>query len=82
MKNGKLLAKAVSTQLFSWGSDMPAECYWFVNELIEFVNAETGSNLVDLEGEEYTDENSDKVDAIIDWLESDECNKTDETHKE
>lgn len=75
MNNGKLLAKALMTMMESWGGDTPPECYWAMSEMIKFINKETGSKFKDLDGDEPSEGNSKKLEKLMEFLESDDCNK-------
>ena len=75
MKNGKLLAEAISTLMFSWGGDTPPVSFWTLKELIDFINAEFGLNLPQLKGEEFDKADCDTFDNdIIGVLQSNRCN--------
>lgn len=72
-----MLAESISTLMFSWGSEAPAEVYWALTEMIQFINAETGVQLEDLPGEEFTGEARKIYDKLINFLESPACNEQD-----
>lgn len=74
MKNGKILAKAIATLIWGSSGDTPVENYWVLTNIIDFINKETGSAFVDLDSEEATDENLNKINVVIAYLKSDECN--------
>ena len=74
-KNGKVLAKAVSSLFYSWGSDPSPECFWVLTDIIAFVNLEYGLNLEDLDSEELDDANTKKLDKILEILNGPQCNR-------
>lgn len=65
MCNFKLLEKAFSTLLYSWGGNTPSEAIWAFNELLKFVEKEYNINIV-----EFLNEDCSNYDTIIDELES------------
>lgn len=82
ISNGKLLAKSISTMMYSWGGGPYPEVFWTYTELVEFINAECGTKFEDLVDEEIDDENDKRIEELIDYLESDACNELLETHDE
>jgi hypothetical protein len=75
MKYGKLLAQAISTELFSGGGDPSVESLWFIKEMIEFVNKETNSDLPNLEDTYFSDETYARINSLINLLNSEKCNE-------
>ena len=45
MRNKELFLEAISTLLYSWGSDTPPEAFWTLDGLVKFYEAETGHQL-------------------------------------
>lgn len=80
ISNGKLLAKSISTMIYSWGGGPYPEVFWTYTELVKFINAECGTKFEYLVGEEIDDDNDQRVNELIDYLESDVCNDLPDTH--
>jgi hypothetical protein len=78
MKNGKLLGKAIRTMMHAWGGDTPPECYWALQDMVTYINEETGSTLEYLREDCITEDDQDArekaFDAIMEHLVSDGCN--------
>lgn len=52
MNNKELLADAITTLAYSWGSDTPPEVFWGLNDLIDFLNAEYHVSIPKMESED------------------------------
>lgn len=77
--NGKLLAESLSTLFYSWSSGPYPEVYWAYTEMLKWINTECGTNFEDLGSEEMDDDACDRVNEVIAYLESDECNNLKES---
>ena len=70
MNSKEHLAEAICTLIHSWGGDTPPEAFWVLTELIKFINKEYGQNFEDLDSEEMTEKEDEKLEKVLEYLRS------------
>ena len=69
MKNKEQLLKVISTCLYSWSSEAPAEAIWTLNDLLTFIELEFGFKAHTRFKEYHFDEDASENNSnLIDWL--------------